>query len=458
VSHCEENGNPHKTASELIASRQHIAYHRVVIFTFANPILGPIRVDCEDSAMQPKAPKITVNCAECNTPFQTRPLELGQSQPLVIPVGADQNTVNRLQMAYDSAQQRHNVWTQLCPSCAALGAKADIKSDQKIGFKTAIAKRWNEILADPKIIQQDCFGICGFSSCLYVLLKHTNRTKAVELYEATFADVIPAFAGRQFTPATGAPQSINLQYLARKYYASQIGAGWGTTVYFVDYCVSRAIGYLLKKLDNTRYQAEKTEFNKEWGFPSPGSVGPPDYHSFTRAGNLAARSNNLAFVLTKILGAQGVTVWRKSGASADSLAPAVGGVAVKQFGTADGFLQIMKDNAAIPRSFAIVAVLANTGPASEFPGPGNTQQLHSPSQGSLGKSGAALKYNHWIVIESTQRILANVIPGPQNSLQPKPCQDEHIKMKIWTWANMYEPTVCKKHALSYIQDVITGHF
>jgi hypothetical protein len=407
--------------------------------------------------MPPKAPKITVNCSECKTPFNTRPLELGQSQPLVIPPGLDIEAVNKLHLQYAAAQQRHTVWTELCPTCAARRTKRDVKDEQG-KFKAAIAKRWSEILVNPAKLNQDCFGICGFSSCLYVLLKHTNRTKAIELYKATFADVIPGFVGQQFTPAEGAPQSINFEYLARKYYASEIGAGYGTTLFFVDYCVSRAIGYLLKKLDQARYQAEKTEFNKEWGFPSPSSVGPPDYHAFTRAGNLAARSNNLAYVLTKILGAQGVCVWRKSGATADTLAPPVGGVPVKQFGTADGFLQIMKDNAAIPHSFAIVAVLANSGPGQEFPGPGLAEEIHAPSRGDSGKSGAALKYNHWVVIESTQRILANVSVGPQTSLKAKTCQDEHIKMKIWTWADLYEPTICKKNTLSYIQDVVTGHF
>jgi hypothetical protein len=398
--------------------------------------------------MQPKAPKITVNCAECNTPFQTRPLDIGQNQPIVAGKERDAST----------ALHTHKAWTRICPSCAVWRVKSDVKKDHRVNFKTAIEWRWNRLCNDATLVQQDCFGICGFSSCLYVLLMHTNQAKANELYEATFADVIPDFNGSQFTPAEGAPQTINFEYLTRKYFASEIGAGWGNTVYFVDYCVSRALGYLLKKLDHARYQAEKTEFNKEWGFPAPGSLGPPDYHAFTRAGNLAARSNNLAYVLTKMLGAQGVTVWRKSGASADTLAPMVGGVPVKQFGTADGFLQIMKDNAARPHSFAIVSVLANTGPGQEFPGPGFTEEIHSPSRGDSGKSGAALKYNHWVVIESAQRILANPTVGPRTSLKPKNCEDEHVKMKIWTWGNVWEPTVCKKHTLSYIQDVITGHF
>jgi hypothetical protein len=411
----------------------------------------------EDSAMPPKAPKITVNCSECRSPFRTRPLELGQSQPLVIPQGINADDEYQLRLNYGAAQQRHTVWTQLCPSCAARKTKSAVKYE--FGkFKATIDKRWNEILVDPGKLDQDCFGICGFSSCLYVLLKHTNQAKAIELYKATFANVIPAFGGKQFKPAEGAPQLINFEYLARKYYASEIGAGWGTTSFFVDYCVSRAIGYLLKKLDHARYDAEKTEFNKEWGFPSPNSVGSPDYHAFTRAGNLAARSNNLAYVLAKILGAQGVCVWRKSGATADTLAPPVGGVSVKQFGTGDGFLQIMKDNAAIPRSFAIVSVLANTGPSGEFPGPAPAAEIHAPSRGDSGKSGAALKYNHWVVIESAQRIKANVSIGPQTSLKPKTCQDEHLKMKVWTWAEIFEPTVCKKNTLSYIQDVVTGHF
>ena len=404
--------------------------------------------------MPSKASKITVNCLECTTLFETRPLELGQSQPLVIPPGLGIRAAKQLVLEYKAAQQRHILWTNYLRLPAGRRKVTSNISRASSGCDRQALERNPR---DPGKLNQDCFGICGFSSCLYVLLKHTNRAKAIELYEATFADVIPAFAGKQFTPAEGAPQSINFEYLARKYCASEIGAGYGTTSFFVDYCVSRAIGYLLKKLDQARYQAEKTEFNKELGF-SPGSVGPPDYHAFTRAGNLAARSNNLAYVLTKMLGAQGVCVWRKSGATADTLAPPVGGVPVKQFSAADGFLQIMKDNAAIPHSFAIVAVLANTGPGREFPGPGFAQEIHVPSRGDSGKSGAALKYNHWVVIESTQRILANANVGPQTSLKPKTCQDEHIKMKIWTWAKIFEPTICKKNTLSYIQDVITGHF
>ena len=109
--------------------------------------------------MPPKAPKINVNCSECNTPFDTRPLELGQSQPLVIPPGLDINAANRLQIQYAAAQQRHTVWTALCPSCAAWKTKEAVKYHQGGKFKAAIAKRWSEILADPEKINQDCFGI-----------------------------------------------------------------------------------------------------------------------------------------------------------------------------------------------------------------------------------------------------------------------------------------------------------
>jgi hypothetical protein len=81
------------------------------------------------------------------------------------------------------------------------------------------------------------------------------------------------------------------------------------------------------------------------------------------------------------------------------------------FGTPDGFLKIMKDNTAVPHSFAIVAVLANTGPDEEFPGTGHAQEIHAPSRGDSGKSGAALKDNHWVVIERVERILANGSAG-----------------------------------------------
>ena len=110
--------------------------------------------------MPPKAQKVTGNCSECHTRFDTRPLEqLGQSQPLVIPQGLDQKAENRLRLNYDAAQQRHTVWTELCPSCAAWKTKEAVKYRQGGKFKAAIAKRWSEILADPEKINQDCFGI-----------------------------------------------------------------------------------------------------------------------------------------------------------------------------------------------------------------------------------------------------------------------------------------------------------
>src|SRR5271169_6276113 len=98
--------------------------------------------------MPPKAPKIIVSCSECNTLFETRPLELGQSQPLVCPPGLSISAATRIFVDHSAAQQRHMVWTTLCPKCAASKTKRLVESKGKMLFDPAIAKRWSEILVD----------------------------------------------------------------------------------------------------------------------------------------------------------------------------------------------------------------------------------------------------------------------------------------------------------------------
>jgi hypothetical protein len=373
--------------------------------------------------------KKTVNCLECGTVFQVREFQVGQGK------------------GNSQADFLHGAWTKLCPACAGRRTKEDVAADAGKDFTSTVVARWAILKKTPEKLNQDAFGVCGYASCLYVLLKNTDQTKAQELFEATFAQGIPAYNKATYSPPGGSPQDINFLYLTRKYFAS--GRGFATTAFFTDYMVCRALGYLLKRTANARYQADKTEFNKEWGWPT--GVGQADYHAVTRAGSLAARTNNVAYVLKNLLGANDVCVWSKEGATQDSLAQGVNGVANKVFKEPGEFLKVVSDARAQKNSFAVLGVLNWSGPNKEFLKTTN-EEVHAASQGRTGKTGAAMKYTHWVVLDN-----ATLEPAPPKN--PKPvCESEHVTLSIWTWADTYTVKVCKQHLLSYVQDVIVGHF
>jgi hypothetical protein len=142
----------------------------------------------------------------------------------------------------------------------------------------SIQGRWAQLTAQPDLIDQDKFGVCGTTTCVYLLLQH-NPAKALELFEATFADIDPNLAGSVFQTAVGQNQiPIKFRYLARRFrlmerkkqaeaaiarpqaYNDAIAAGHSAgkatlyslavqanilvrTTCFVDYCVSRGLGY-----------------------------------------------------------------------------------------------------------------------------------------------------------------------------------------------------------------------
>ncbi|WP_218649984.1 hypothetical protein [endosymbiont of Lamellibrachia barhami] len=301
------------------------------------------------------------------------------------------------------------------------------------------------------------------------LIMRSAKDKARQLFEATFADVIPDFANTKFLTSNYGPQSVKFRYLARGYrlkqrdwekerpkklkqtmeryepklrqvYSTeqtlnvgreelrkkvdeQLGQWHGELL--VDYCLSRALGYIMKNTAPSRYTSEKINFNSE--FTDTGN-----YRDVTRMGHLALRTNNAAFVLTEILGAKGVHIAKQKIEASVPLAPPVSGVTETQFETVARLHNLFQTHASGRGSFAMAAVYAG---------------LLKQKQGLMviKKSGGdarfpRLSYNHWVNIEKFDLTTNNV------------------ELLVWTWAKFWRVRVDKNVFLSYIQDVIFGHF
>jgi hypothetical protein len=182
-----------------------------------------------------------------------------------------------------------------------------------------------------------------------------------------------------------------------------------------------------------RYRGEKAQFNMQFD---------PllNYRPVTHAGNLALRTNNLAFIMQEILGATHVHIARKAGGPpAVPLAPAVAGVTTSTFTTvAQLALAFQNHFTGIPHAFALGAIYADI-----------VEDDHISNASAGNASNPNLAYNHWIVITSFDRRAVGSVPG---------CPNAHADVGIWTWAESWDAEICEQHVLSYIQDVIFGRF
>jgi len=365
-----------------------------------------------------------------------------------------------------------------CPKCAEDQIRA-----QQYAASGALNQRWGTLCSQPALLNQDQFGICGTTSAVYLLLRH-DQNRARELYEATFADLIPAHRNRTFQIALGhQPVAINFRNLARRY---QLGLeraiakapaeleaelkkrGWDdakirdtkqkkpieyqewvkllhvNTECFVDFCVARGLGYVFKQIAKARYDGEKTEFNLE--FSDPQAL--RDYRTFTRYGNFALRTYNLAFILQDILGAKDVHIASKDGPppAAVPLAPPVPGVTSSTFSTVkqlEGEFTRRFGMGHAAGKFAVVSVFGDLCQ----PRVGHVSRA-SPAGAEQGtKQRNQMTYNHWVVFNGFSSVGAAGI-----------CRKNHVNLKVWTWKTNFDVNVCEEHLLSYIQDVIFGHF
>jgi len=348
-----------------------------------------------------------------------------------------------------------------CPKCATTLVKKETYAS-----RTDLICRWARLTGHPELLNQDAFGICGMASVVYLLLKLDQR-RFDDLFFATFADVIESFKRARFLTAGKQLIKIDFVYLSRQYWNAstdgfmpRIVQGQGPRVkdtsrddesqglavmvpkkmevhheFFVDFYVSRALGYLFKKTAEDRYGSEKVQFNTVFDKPGLGYAGG-DYRIFTRYGSFGLRTNNLAYILKDVVGATGVSIASKKPPSVVSVgAERVGGVLYEEFSDVDELGRLFVVGLSVPRSFAIAGVYGDIV----------KDRVTSPRL-----ADAKLPYNHWIVINDFK--IVEVSPFVCT------CGKRHVKLGIWTWGKIHPVTVCEGVLLSYIQDVIFGHF
>ncbi len=332
-----------------------------------------------------------------------------------------------------------------CPKC--LAAEASL---QGYAGLPALHGRWNQLRANPETLNQDQFGVCGTTSIVYLLLWY-QFARARELYKAALADIDPNFTGSVFTSSGHQIIAVKFKYLSGRYrlreqYAPPVPnpAGPGlvpatviTTPLFLDYLLSRALGYAFKKVAKNRYDGEKMDFNMEF---DPQNLG--DYRNFTHYGNFALRTNNLAFILKEIVGAQHVHIVHKQAGPARPvpLAPAVAGVATTNITTVAQLQNEFNNRLAAPHSFAIAGIYADIVANGHI-------ALSSPTAAA---GATRVPYNHWIVINHFTPAACGV-GGAGGCLGD-------VNLDIWTWGNDWNTTICQNHLLSYIEDVVFGDF
>jgi hypothetical protein len=369
-----------------------------------------------------------------------------------------------------------------CPKCLESEVKA-----QPYAKETPLKNRWTALTAKPAELNQDQFGICGMASAVYLLLRH-NQPKAQELFDATFADIIPQNNGKVFNTANHEPIEIPFRYLARRYrlmeeakakdapnraqqlikdevakmqnkgVSQQDIANWTNGLdlgkieaalrlsggFLVDFCVSRGLGYVFKEVAKSRYEGEKRQFNLEFSQPQP----IKDYRNFTHNGNLALRTNNLAFILQDILGAVNIHVASRQGLPAKvktpcPLAPEVKGVTCSTFKDTNELTAAFNARLVGNKDFAVAAVYSDIVDSAQN---GKGYEKHK----SVGDKNDTLTYNHWIVINGFKDVTR--APTTYN----KPNKPKHVELKIWTWAQDLVLHVREDKLPSYIQDVIFG--
>lgn len=301
------------------------------------------------------------------------------------------------------------------------------------------------------------------TAVVYVLLR--RKPDIVDnLFAATFLD-IGGNKGK-FSTATKGNHSIDVGSLARGYMKKNPA----NRELAVDFYLARALGYLLKKTAISRYNSEKADFTKLFDAHQP-----QDYRSFTRAGELALRTRNVAFILHDIVGAQNVRITKRTPPGLPARAPAraarvkVGGQDMNEVTFADNqelHNQFVNHgpHGNNRNKFALAAVysdiIRNAGQAIANP-PQAPWQLQNavhipgravgvtldgvrvlPTRVEVASGGSVDKpFNHWVVIEGYNRRAGHT-----------------TELLIWSWGKNFRINVENRRIPSYIRDVIFGEF
>jgi hypothetical protein len=293
-------------------------------------------------------------------------------------------------------------------------------------FKRRVSIRWGQILKD-KDVDQGPFGICGMAASLHSLLLQRPQ-RASELAAATFWDlwqeqaVIPGHPGmKEFPTAKCGAHHIDLPYLLRRHaqmwHHPPPNAPAPVPEYFTDFCVSRALGYLLKVTRPDRYDSEKCDFNQFFGEHQTVA----GRKKITRAGTLALRTDTVAFILRDLLGAQ-VEIAHNNVDLHRTRQFWLGDVERKRTRNPqqlmDGISRELRE-----RKFVIAAI-----------------DVHLISAG-IAAHPEGLPYNHWVVIEG-----ANRTAGGNN-------------LKIWSWGETHDyQRITDDEIMDAIYDLIVGRF
>ncbi len=357
-----------------------------------------------------------------------------------------------------------DTWQSCCPKCHLRtigGHNSDLKAH--------IQARWAQILRD-KDVNQGPWGICGMAASLHVLLCH-KPDRASTLAAATFydfwKDVIPGYTNqKEFPTANRGKQHIDLPYIIRRHaqmwhepvtpVAPLVGVARAVAaaahapvavapaaapapaavpapvaqlrdLYFTDFCVSRALGYLLRQTAPMMYDYEKEKFSKKWETPSDSR------QKMTRGGSLALETDTVAYILRDLLGAKVKIVHRiknESGVTTDAkrtfFLPGVERLKIDKIagdraaGTKGGMIDGIAEHV---RSGFVIAAIDHTLIDSSSP------------------MTAGLNYDHWVVIKSANRIGAN-----------------SNRLNIWSWGEAKDFDRNDADLMSKIYDLVVGTF
>ena len=329
-----------------------------------------------------------------------------------------------------------------CPRChlKEMAGGSDAQGKSKDLLKHGVGHRWQQILT-LKNVNQGPFGICGMAAALHVLLLQDPKT-ASDLAAATFWDiwqhdtVIPGHpCMKEFPTASCGGLHIDLPYLLRQHaqmwhdHPSQLDDSHPDPKNFTDFCVSRALGYLLKATAPGRYDSEKCDFTRFFGDHQTVA----ERKQFSRGGSLALRTDTVAYVLRDLLGAQ-VEIAHNNVDVHQTREFWLRDIERKRIKTGqqliDGISRALNQN-----KFVIAAVYASLL--------GNTPQK---------PSSPALPYDHWVVIKDVLRMPAHP-----------------PRLVIWSWgktdwgrtaANTATPFLERTEdvLMNSIYDLIVGNF
>ncbi len=311
-----------------------------------------------------------------------------------------------------------------CPVCVAMEARA-IKT---FAQKRDVLARYNLLKAHPRLLNQDRFGVCGTTSIIYMLLSQGKRAKVDQLFMATFSDVLTPTRTVYFQTPLGYLIPISLRYLSRKFqrmidkYVYTTSRTWvakaptaapgANSAYFVDYCLSRALGYLLWKQDSVRYYSEKFNFNIEFSHAG-------ELRNWSRVGNLALRTNTVAYIIKHIIGATSVNVYRfsdKTNYNRGRMASKAPQTTVTEVSSVNDMLAQCSDRLGA-NCWAITGIFAEL-------------------LGCSANTNNHLIYDHWVVVQE-----CTVTGGT-------------VRLKIWSWGRYYVKTITKVQFKKYIQDMV----